>query len=58
MSHERLIDLINMKITEVFLAYQIENDIPSGDISPLDALRLHNIMEQLANLIESIHTTK
>ena len=58
MSHERLIDLIDMKITEVFLAYQIENDIPSGDISPLDALQLHNIMEQLANLIETVHTTK
>ena len=49
-----LSELIRDKIQEIFLVYQNENNIISGDIEPLDALRLEQIEESLCELIEKV----
>ena len=46
--------LIYDKINEVFLEYQQENNITSGDISPEDMLELDELEDALAELIERV----
>ena len=54
MSAEDLSAFVEEKIHESFLAYQTANDIPSGDISPMDALQLERLQGQLVGLVESV----
>lgn len=46
--------LVHDKINEVFLEYQKENNITSGDIEPFDAEYLDRLEEELANHIERV----
>ena len=46
--------LIHKKINEVFLAYQKENGITSGDIEPFDQVYLDELEERLTQHIERI----
>ena len=47
-------ELIREKIDEVFLKYQTEHNVVSGDIAPHDALRLEELENELAELIETV----
>lgn len=47
-------ELIHTKIDEIFLEMQNAQGITDGGIDPLDALRLDEIEEELANLIEKV----
>ncbi len=46
--------LIHDKIDEIFLELQDANNINDGGIYPLDALRLEEIEEELAELITRV----
>ncbi len=46
--------LIRTKIDEIFLEMQEANNITDGGIDPLDALKLEQIEESLAELIERV----
>ena len=56
MDKDQLLNLIDEKVNEIFLAYQEANDVPSGDISPYDDYTLDRIKYSLAALI--IHVCK
>lgn len=47
-------ELIHDKINEVFLEYQKENHIISGDIHPEDAVELDNFEDALAEFVERV----
>ena len=47
-------ELIHDKIDEIFLQLQNANNINDGGIYPLDAIRLDEIEEELAELIERV----
>ena len=47
-------ELIHEKIDEVFLTYQEEQRVIDGDIRPFDAMKLDQIEEELATLIEKV----
>jgi hypothetical protein len=47
----RLKAKIHEAVNELFLWHQDTNNIPAGDISPQDAFVLHDIQDQLAELI-------
>lgn len=51
----RLEALVSDKINEIFLEYQNAHNIESGDIAPLDQLKLMQIEESLVSLIKSIY---
>lgn len=51
MDKTELINLIEERIDEIAYAYQEANNIQSGDISPLDAFRLTELAEELAEII-------
>lgn len=51
MDRKELLKLIEEKTDDVFLEYQEENDIKSGDISPERALRLEELQNELADLV-------
>ena len=51
MDKTELINLIEKRINEIAYAYQEANNIQSGDISPLDAFRLTELAEELAEII-------
>lgn len=51
MDKKELLELIEEKTDDVFLEYQEENDIKSGDISPEQALRLDELQNELADLV-------
>ena len=55
---EKILQLLDDKVDEVFLEMQEELNIEDGNIFPLDALELDNCKEQLANIIESVLTTQ
>ena len=46
-----LTKLIDVRVDEIFLEYQEENGIESGDISPEDALDLDHLKDKLKQLI-------
>lgn len=54
MNRESLCELIDIKLNEVFLAYQKANGIESGDISPEDAFSLDELQEKMTDLIISV----
>lgn len=54
MNRKELLEFIDEKMNEVFLAYQKANGIESGDISPEDAFSLDELQEQVADLIISV----
>lgn len=47
-------EFIHEKIDEVFLKYQTEHNVISGDIEPLDAVKLELIEDELVELIEKV----
>jgi DNA-binding MarR family transcriptional regulator len=51
MTTEELQELVDEKINEIFSAYQDSMTNPSGDITPLDALALEAIKNNLAELV-------
>lgn len=54
MDRKTLYNLLEERINDIFLEYQNANGIKSGDISPLQALQLEDIQNQLANLIMKV----
>lgn len=51
---EKIINLLEEKVDEIFLQMQNELGIEDGNIYPLDALELDNYMEQLADKIKVV----
>ena len=51
---ETLHNLVEEKINDIFLEYQAANDIKSGDISPVQALRLDELQNALTDLIMNV----
>lgn len=54
MDRETLYNLVESKIDDIFLEYQNANGIKSGDISPMQSLRLDNLQNQLTDLIMEV----
>lgn len=54
MDREGLYSLVEEKINDVFLEYQTKNKIESGDITPIQALQLEKIQNELTDLIMDI----
>lgn len=54
MDREELYNLIEEKNNDIFLEYQKQNGIKSGDISPMQALRLEELQNELADLIMNV----
>lgn len=54
MNRNELYNLIEEKINDVFLGYQKANGIESGDISPMQSLRLDELQEKLTDLIMEV----
>lgn len=48
---EWLEDLVEEKINEIFLAYQEKEGITDGGITPMDALKLDDLIKQVADLV-------
>lgn len=48
------LELVEDKVNEIFEELQKENNITSGDISPLDALELDEAKEKLADIINRV----
>lgn len=53
-NEEFLKNLIDEKVNEIFFEYQTRAGIENGDISPIDALKLDEIQQQLEHLIRSV----
>ena len=51
MTKEELLRLIESSVNDIFLKYQQANNIKSGNITPLQSLRLDDLQENLADLI-------
>lgn len=54
MNREILYSLVEERINDIFLEYQTANDIKSGNISPMQALRLEELQNELADLIMNV----
>lgn len=54
MNRETLYNLVEERINDIFLEYQTANNIKSGDISPVQALRLEELQNELADLIMNV----
>lgn len=54
MDRKELYNLIEEKNNDIFLEYQKQNGIKSGDISPMQALRLEELQNELADLIMNV----
>ena len=54
MDRKTLYSLVEARINDIFLEYQTANDIKSGDISPMQALRLEELQNELTNLIMNV----
>lgn len=54
MNRETLYNLVEEKINDIFLEYQVANDIKSGDITPLQALQLEELQNKLIDLIMNV----
>ena len=55
MEREELLQIIDDKVNDIFLAYQEAEDIESGDITPEEKMRLDAIIENLCDcVIESM----
>ncbi len=53
MNREELYKLVDDAIDNVFGQYQDVEGITSGDIAPLDAIKLHSLIDQVTDLIIS-----
>ena len=51
---EKILNLLNDKVDEIFLEMQEELNIEDGNIFPLDKLELDNCIERLADKIEDV----
>ena len=47
MDRKELYNLIESEIDDIFLKYQIANKIKSGDITPMQSLRLEKLQNEL-----------
>lgn len=56
MDREILYSLVEERINDIFLEYQAANDIKSGNISPMQALRLEELQNELADLIINVRS--
>lgn len=56
MNRETLYNLVEEKINDIFLEYQVANDIKSGDITPLQALQLEELQNKLTDLIMNVRS--
>lgn len=54
MDRETLYSLVEEKVNDIFLEYQAENDIKSGDITPLQTLQLEELQNKLTDLIMNV----
>lgn len=54
MNRETLYNLVEESVDDIFLEYQAANDIKNGDISPMQALRLEELQNELTDLIMSV----
>ena len=54
MNREILYNLVEERINDIFLEYQKQNGIKSGDISPMQTLRLEELQNELTDLIISV----
>lgn len=54
MNREILYNLVEERINDIFLEYQKQNDIKSGDITPVQALRLEELQNELTDLIMNV----
>lgn len=54
MNRDELYLLVAEKVNEIFLAYQVSNEITTGDIHPMDALQLDAVQEKLTDLVISV----
>ena len=55
---DKILQLLDDKVNEIFFEMQEELNIQDGGIFPLDALELDNCKEQLANIIEHVLNTQ
>mgnify|MGYP003413189621 CR=1 FL=1 len=51
---EKILNLLEEKVDEIFLEMQNELGIDDGNIFPMDKLELDNSMEQLADKIKLV----
>ena len=58
MTRKELLELIDSSVNDIFLKYQKFNNIESGDITPLQSLRLDNLQENLADIIIEVGNNK
>lgn len=56
MDREELYNLIEEEVDNIFLKYQIANKIESGDITPMQLLRLKKLQNELTDLIIEIRS--
>lgn len=56
MDRKELYNLIEEKNNDIFLEYQKQNGIKSGNISPMQALRLEELQNELADLIMNVRS--
>lgn len=56
MNRETLYNLVEERINDIFLEYQVANDIKSGDITPLQALQLEELQNKLTDLIMNVRS--
>ena len=47
-------EILERKINDIFLEQQIKNNIESGDIEPLDAIKLDKLVDELTELITKV----
>lgn len=57
-TREKILNLLEEKVDEIFLQMQDELNIENGDIFPLDKFELDNCIEQLADKIETVLNTQ
>ena len=53
-TNEKIYNLLDEKVNEIFYQMQNEMNIENGDITPLEFFDLDNSLKDLANKIESI----
>ena len=51
---EKIMEIIDLKIIEIFRQLQQENSISNGDIRPEDSLELEELEEKIAKLIARV----
>lgn len=51
---DKIANMLDEKVNEIFLAMQNDLGIKNGDVSPMDAYDLDNCRDELAEIIERI----